>query len=326
MNGLVILSESVNVIEGWNMVGSLSDPIATSSVSTVGTTIQSSFFAYNNVYQASSMIDPGEAYWVKVDSAGKLVFSSGGPVAQPSKDEPPKTDLSKLNTLVLKDAEGNQQTLYFGRKPTATFKVDYYELPPRAPEGIFDVRFSSQRMVEVYPANLVKMQEYRIEISSSAYPITVSWTLSKDNQEKFTLTDALDGKTFGGVAFNEQGSVKISNPDLTTLLLKVQSGKQIPAEFALRQNYPNPFNPVTTIQYDLPRTSHVTLKVYNVLGQEVAVLVDEIQDVAQSAMAPEALTGYKSVEWNASGVPSGVYFYRLNTGEFIETKKLVLVR
>jgi len=89
----------------------------------------------------------------------------------------------------------------------------------------------------------------------------------------------------------------------------------IPHKFALEQNYPNPFNPLTVVRFQLPVESKVTLKIYNVLGQEVAVLVDEMQ-----------AAGYKSVEWNAENVPSGVYFYRLMADKFIETKKLIITK
>ena len=89
----------------------------------------------------------------------------------------------------------------------------------------------------------------------------------------------------------------------------------LPRKFTLHQNYPNPFNPTTTISYDLPVRSRITLKVFNVLGQEVATLVNG-----------EVEAGRHQVLWNAAGVPSGVYVCRMNAGHFVETKKMILVR
>ncbi len=89
----------------------------------------------------------------------------------------------------------------------------------------------------------------------------------------------------------------------------------ISSSFRLSQNYPNPFNPNTMIEYQLPRQSHVTLRVYDVLGREVATLVNRLE-------AP----GHKSVIFDASRFASGVYYYRLQAGNFIETKKLVLLK
>ncbi len=89
----------------------------------------------------------------------------------------------------------------------------------------------------------------------------------------------------------------------------------VPAKYALQQNYPNPFNPATTINYQLPENVHVTVKIYDVLGREVMTLVNE----SESA-------GYKSVKLYASGLPSAVYFYRLQAGSFSETMKMVVLK
>jgi hypothetical protein len=89
----------------------------------------------------------------------------------------------------------------------------------------------------------------------------------------------------------------------------------IPHEFALYQNYPNPFNPSTTIEFMLPKSAFVTLKVYNLLGEEVATLVSENLSAGK----------YKYL-WDATGLATGVYFYRLHAGEYKQTKKLILMR
>jgi len=89
----------------------------------------------------------------------------------------------------------------------------------------------------------------------------------------------------------------------------------IPMQMGLSQNFPNPFNPTTAIEYSLPDAGYVTVKVYNVLGEEVAVLV-----------AGNHAPGTYTVKWDASRIPSGVYFYRLTAGEVVQTKKMVLMR
>jgi len=102
---------------------------------------------------------------------------------------------------------------------------------------------------------------------------------------------------------------------LTVNVTDVANERSLPTEFALEQNYPNPFNPSTVINYQIPVNSWVTLKVYNMLGQEVTTLVDGIQEV-----------GYKSVEFYSSTLPSGIYTYRLQAGTFIDVKKMLLLK
>lgn len=88
-----------------------------------------------------------------------------------------------------------------------------------------------------------------------------------------------------------------------------------PAKFFLEQNYPNPFNPVTSIRYSVPHRQKVSVKVFDALGREITVLVNE-----------EKPAGNYTVEWNAEGMPSGTYFYRLQAGMYSETKKLMLIK
>jgi hypothetical protein len=98
-------------------------------------------------------------------------------------------------------------------------------------------------------------------------------------------------------------------------LVSVSEVNQAVNSFNLYQNYPNPFNPSTVISYRLPVTSNVTLKVYDVLGNEIATLVDE-----------EKPAGEYEVEFVASRLPSGIYFYQLKVGSFLQTKKMMLLK
>ncbi len=103
------------------------------------------------------------------------------------------------------------------------------------------------------------------------------------------------------------GSFKYSNVVEVNLLTLT--------EFSLEQNYPNPFNPTTTIGFGIQNKANVKITVLNSIGEEVAVILNE-----------EKEGGYHQVEFNAAALPSGVYFYQLKAGNFIQTKKMILLR
>ena len=100
-----------------------------------------------------------------------------------------------------------------------------------------------------------------------------------------------------------------------SFVLTVDGDNDKPQDFVLMQVYPNPFNPSTTICYELPARGNVTLRVYNLLGQEVAKLVNKEQD-----------PGTYRVQFDGTDLASGVYFYRMRAGDFLDTKKLLLLK
>lgn len=149
---------------------------------------------------------------------------------------------------------------------------------------------------------------------------------STDNGITWVTTPTPPGVTnlthfdFTGAGMVVFGYAVSSNGDVIRLFdtLQILTGfnnNNIPVSYSLEQNYPNPFNPVTTIEFSIPAKEFVKLSVFNALGQEVAVLVNEVRTA-----------GTHEISWDAGGVNSGVYFYRLTSGEFTETKKMILLK
>jgi predicted acyltransferase (DUF342 family) len=134
-----------------------------------------------------------------------------------------------------------------------------------------------------------------------------------------TIT-ANEGAAIGGRLLVRTDSVVLHNTAIggTAVVTTVRTVR-VPQGFTLSQNYPNPFNPSTTIQYSLETAAQVSLKVYNILGDEVATLVNGRQEAGSYAVSFNAGTGI-------SGLSSGVYFYRMQAGSFVSTKKLVLMK
>ena len=137
-----------------------------------------------------------------------------------------------------------------------------------------------------------------------------SYTVKSDkiylnSQSTFTVAMDYNANMFKTLAF-------VMSPDNVT---GIGNSSETPQNFALLQNYPNPFNPSTTISFNVAELRHVTLKVYDILGKEVANLVSE-------NLAP----GSYSVTFNASVLPSGMYFYKLQAGDFVSVKKMTLIK
>ena len=106
----------------------------------------------------------------------------------------------------------------------------------------------------------------------------------------------------------------------STSNINIANDPTLPAQPQLYQNFPNPFNPVTTLRYEIPETGLVNITIYNMLGREVKTLMNQPQDA-----------GYRSVIWNATndyGIPvsAGIYLYQIQAGEYISTKKMVLLK
>ncbi|MCU0414615.1 MAG: 5'-nucleotidase C-terminal domain-containing protein [Ignavibacteriaceae bacterium] len=173
--------------------------------------------------------------------------------------------------------------------------------------------FSRIEYVEVGGVPLDPQQEYSITANeflltalSSMLPITII--------DPYLYADSSEFQVLSEYIISQLTITPINRGNIVAGVKGIDEG-ELPEQFRLEQNYPNPFNPSTKISYQLTVSSDVVLKVYDVLGNEVATLVDEYKPA-----------GIYEIEFNASALTSGVYFYQLNAGDFVQTKKMILLK
>jgi hypothetical protein len=140
----------------------------------------------------------------------------------------------------------------------------------------------------------------------------IDTTLARVTQGQFGLYSFQQSATGLASYFD---NITVKNLTATSVEEEHGSSSSIPTEFTLEQNYPNPFNPSTKITFELPKAGSVDLRVYDMLGREVAVLATGTR-----------MAGAHTVTFDGAGLSSGLYFYRLTTGSFAETKKMMMVK
>jgi hypothetical protein len=163
-----------------------------------------------------------------------------------------------------------------------------------------------------FPPRLIKYKGYDGSIWSESFEFSDGDVTGLQKPEVgdidgSTPVSAFVGANYDGVYFDNETWVPVSVDDDVI--------SQTPTSFEISQNYPNPFNPSTSIQFKIPENSFVTLKVYNVLGKEVATLLNE-----------EKNAGLYEVTFDATDFSSGIYFYKIEAGNFVATKKMILMK
>jgi hypothetical protein len=318
LRGLPRSVDTVYVHQGWNLIGSISWPVHVSSIlQDPSNIIASNFFGYNRGYQTTDLILPVKGYWVNVSAPGKLILAHGSLATSEEKRALQSISSGGYNSLLVKDAAGNSTNLYFGvnSKTQSACDVLYSVLPPLPPKGGFDARFNADQGLALFGDESKTVSSYPLSIQATAYPVDLSWNIVQNNSSGYCLVDESTGNILVPNLSYEK-HVLISSSKVKLALRQTNSSRsEIPATYSLEQNYPNPFNPTTNIQFSLPKATHVTLKVFNLLGQEVATLV-----------SCEVAAGWHVQELNAANLSSGMYFYRLQAGTYSETKKLVLMK
>ena len=287
---------------GWNLIGGYENTVATSGLTTtppglIGGPVYG-YLAGPGYYITDNLV-PGYGYWIKLTGAGVINI----PPEPLSKGTPEVVEYIKddWGKIIITDNAGRSYTLYAVK---GEVDLNNYELPPLPPGGVFDARFTTDNMVE----NISK-ESKRIKLSSASYPITI-----RVEGLNLKVNDIISGDIINEDLHSGERLV-ISDPKISFLKISGNLTAGIPVSYELYQNYPNPFNPSTVIKFALPKDSKVNVTVFNILGEKAGQLINQ-----------EMKAGYHQVDFDASHYASGVYLYSITAGDFVETKKMVLMK
>ncbi len=293
-----VAHDPIAATAGWNMIGGFEDVVDVNILTTNTGNIVYPIYQFNpgTGYAAATNLTPGSGYWVKVSADCEITIpdamsKSSGDVVQYFKES--------WGQIILTDAAGRSYTLY---ATSGDVDLNNYELPPAPPAGTFDIRFSSGRIAED-----LNTATQSISMNGIQYPVSV-----EVRNLNITLQDE-SGKELNA-ELKSGDKISIANESIHMLLL-ISGEVATPVAYKLEQNYPNPFNPSTKIIYSVPADGMVNISVYNILGEKVTDIVNTIQKA-----------GNYEVTFDARNLASGTYIYRMESGNFVSVKKMLLLK
>ena len=304
VTGCAFMSVTIPVHAGWNIIGGPSVPVPKFAIISDPPLIGSLFGYSGSGYTIASTLEPGFGYFVKCSSDGTLIIT-GGSGQLPKEKE---SFLTGMNTLTVSDENGHSQVLYFG-KGSESLNPDAFEMPPPAPGGDFDARFSNQRILATFtPENLRNRVEFPILLKSSSHKIYFSWGVDNDKNFSYILIKRFGNQQVTELSLSGTGNDAVTIDGQSSVSLSVQQSRgstDLPGTFSLGEAYPNPCNPGTRFSYAVPSGSHIQIQIYSMLGSKVATLVDARRN------AGTYTASWSGLRDDGSSVSTGVYVVRL---------------
>ncbi len=324
-SGTVIEHLEIPVSTGWNIIGTISDKVARPNVCSQPLGIINNIYKYVDslgyvLIQLSDSLMPGIGYWTSINRTGSVILDRlAGPCGLQKVNSVPDINLTSLDKFIITDANGNSQSLYVTNIDIdSTLSETEITLPPAFLELDFDSRFVNDEYIKKVSA-INGTIDLDILVQAVSFPISLTWELNPANGIQYSfIGDSGLGKISGieskngSTLFNSLENKKI---ELFAIANSNNLTQQLPEDYSLLQCYPNPFNPSTTIKYAIKNDGIVSLKIYNAIGEEIRTLINEFK-----------VAGNYNIEFNAANLPSGVYIYKLQAGEFVSSRKMILLK
>lgn len=311
---------AVAIEEGWNLVGPHDIDMAVADLSTSPVSIVSTdYFEFGTSYSTVDSLKAGSAYWVKSNASGSInVQTAGKQSAAPSRrrsreiamslsERPADSTWARLH---VENGEGQRQSLFVSPASLTDEHRYLYQLPPRAPGNALDARFLNGLQV-TYAAE----QSDTLLLSNSASPVTLSVSNTRDAVSLHNPSTGKSVTLHNGEQYTFEAGTRMLLLKSTSQSVSSETNELLPKTLTLYQNYPNPMASNTQIRYDVPAVSEVSLKIYNMLGQQVKSLVSGLQTAGQY-----------SLNLDAEDLPAGVYFYVLEAAGERKTRKMTVLK
>jgi len=298
----------VRLYEGWNTIGSLSDPISTEAVQLIPygsgafPTIEGDIFSYitDRGYQAVTEITPGRGYWIKIAGQAYLqMTSSGRSKAGVNFAAVRESMQSAATTVSVNDAAAKNTELYLAEQGTVD-AMNVFELPPLPPNNLFDVRFTNQAYVEDASNPMIRLQ-------GVTYPVTMTINNPARN---YTVVNPISGEVIGNVVAGRNNTITISDAKSVRLM-----GGDAELGVLNVNVTPNPVSSNGIVNITVPEAGRVSVELFNVVGERVATLLDDVK-----------AAGVYSVDVNAVEFPAGRYIVKVSNGASMVTSTMTIVR